>query len=148
MQLGDVSELKKAFGDTEMEYHQFVDLSIYPLKIAALNLDIGICPLVDDEFNNHKSQLKWSEYSALKIPSVCSNLPPYECVEDGKTGYLAKDPDEFVDKLSLLIDNETLRKEIAENAYAKNFADFNLEKNAHLWVKFYQDMYDKVCQER
>jgi glycosyltransferase involved in cell wall biosynthesis len=143
--LGDIIELKKAFTPQEMEYHTFVDLGIYPLKIASLNLDIGISPLVDDEFNRHKSQLKWSEYSALKIPAVCSDSLPYSCIEDGKTGFLAKNEDAFVEKISKLIESEQLRKEIAQNAYDKNYSDFNLEKNIHLWVEFYERMYEKAC---
>ena len=110
-----------------------------------MNFDIGICPIVDDEFNRNKSQLKWSEYGALKVPSVCSDLPPYDCVEDGKTGYLAKDVDEWVEKLSLLIDSENLRRQMAENAYQKNYEDFNLEKNAKKWVKTYEDCCGRVA---
>jgi len=141
VQLGDVSELTKVFDSTQMEFHQFVDLSVYPLKLAALNFDIGICPIVDDEFNRNKSQLKWSEYGALRIPSVVSDLPPYDCVEEGKTGLKAKTVDEWVEKLSMLIDDEKLRKEIGENAWQENYEKFNLEKNAKLWV----DTYEKCC---
>lgn len=146
--LGDIPELSRVFSADKMELHPFVDLNIYPLKAASLNLDIGICPLVDDEFNRHKSQLKWSEYAALGIPSVCSKIEPYECVEDGKTGYLAKDNDEFADKVSLLVESEKLRKEIADNAYEKNYNDFNLEKNINKWVDFYQSVYDRVWEDR
>lgn len=148
VQLGDVIELRKTFKEDEMEFHPFVDLSVYPLKAAALNLDIGICPLVDDEFNRHKSQLKWSEYAALRIPSVCSALPPYECIEEGRTGYLAKDAGEFADKLSLLIENEKLRREIADNAFEKNYADFNLKTNARKWADFYEKVYEGVWKDQ
>jgi glycosyltransferase involved in cell wall biosynthesis len=144
VQQGDLSELSKVFPPEQMEFHQFIDLNIYPLKIASLNLDIGICPLVDDEFNKHKSQLKWSEYASLKVPAVCSDLDPYSCVEEGKTGFLAKTEDEFVEKLSRLIESKELREEIGQNAYDKNYSDFNLEKNAHLWVKFYEDCFSRV----
>jgi len=148
VQLGDVPELRSPFDSSKMEYHPFIDLDIYPLKLASLNLDIGICPLVDDEFNRYKSQLKWSEYASLKIPSVCSNMPPYDCVEDGVTGYLAKDEDEFVDKISRLIDSEEHRHEVMENAYNKNHKDFNLETNASMWADFYEAVYNKVWQDR
>jgi len=144
VQQGDIVELKKVFTPQEMEFHNFIDLSIYPLKIASLNLDIGICPLFDDEFNSHKSQLKWSEYSSLRVPSVCSDLPPYACVEEGVTGYKAKDEDEFVEKLCKLIDDKKLRTEIGQNAYNKNLEDFNLEKVAHKWVEFYENIYSRI----
>jgi len=148
VQQGDLSELSKVFTPEQMEFHQFIDLNIYPLKFASLNLDIGICPLVADEFNKHKSQLKWSEYASMKIPAVCSNLEPYNCVEDEKTGYLAKDEDEFFNKLCLLIDSNELREKIGQNAYEKNLKDFNLELNAHKWVDFYEDTYSNVFNKR
>ena len=147
VELGDVSELVHKLKN-KMEYHPFVDLPVYPLKFASLNLDIGICPLVDDEFNNYKSQLKWSEYSALKIPSVVSDLKPYECVEEGITGLKAKTDDEFIEKVSLLIDNTKLRNDIANNAYEKNYKDFNLKTNAHLWIDAYDKTYDNVWSKK
>jgi glycosyltransferase involved in cell wall biosynthesis len=144
VQQGDLTELTKVFSKEELEFHSFLDLSIYPLKFASLNLDIGICPLVDDEFNRHKSQLKWSEYASFKVPSVCSKIDPYDCVEDGITGMLAKTEDEFVEKLSKLIDSKELREQIGQNAYEKNYKDFNLEKNAKQWVDFYEDCYARA----
>lgn len=144
IQQGDLDELKKVFTPEQLEFHNFTDLGVYPLKFASLNLDIGICPLVDDEFNRHKSQLKWSEYASMKVPAVCSDLPPYECVEDGVTGYRAKDEDEFFNKLCLLIDSKELRERIGLNAYEKNKLDFNLEINAKKWVNFYESCFDRV----
>jgi len=148
VQLGDIGELKSVFTEKEFEYHRFIDISVYPLKFASLNLDIGVAPLVDDEFNRCKSSLKWSEYASMKIPAVCSDIPPYQCVEDGKTGFLAKTDDEFVEKISRLVDDEVLRREIGQNAYDKNFADYNLEKTVVKLYKFYEDTYNRVGECR
>lgn len=143
---GDVRELCRAFKNTEMEFHPFIDLSVYPIKIASLNLDIGISPIVDDEFNRCKSALKWSEYSALKIPSVVSDLPPYIPVEDGKTGLKAKNEDEWVEKISMLIDNPKLREELSNNAFEENYQKYNLKKNVVDLVKWYEKVYDGVSR--
>jgi glycosyltransferase involved in cell wall biosynthesis len=144
VQLGDVGQLAQKFDSSKMEFHQFVDLGVYPLKLASLNLDIGICPIVDDEFNNNKSPLKWSEYGALNIPSVCSDLPPYNCVEEGKTGLLAKTVDDWVDKLSMLIDDAKLRKDMGANAFQDNYENFNLEKNCKLWINAFEKYHQSV----
>ncbi len=135
---GNLSELTVEFNKNEIEMNEWVQLELYPIKFAALNLDIGICPLDKTEFNRAKSQLKWSEFSAIRVPTVCSNLEPYECVEDGVTGMLASDEDEFFNKLCELIDDKQLRDKIAYHAYDKNYEDFNLEKNAILWVEAYE----------
>jgi len=147
VELGDVPDLMKEFKG-RMEYHPFVDLAVYPLKFASLNLDIGISPLVNDEFNSYKSQLKWSEYASFKIPAVVTDSIPYECVEDGVTGYKAKSNDEFFDKLCILIENSKLRQEIASNAYDKNYQDFNLKTNAKLWVEKYEMCHNRVWEHR
>jgi len=147
VELGDVPDLKKIFKD-RMEFHQFVDLSIYPLKFASLNLDIGLCPLVDDEFNGYKSQLKWSEYASLGIPSVCSDLKPYRCVEDGVTGMKGKTEDDFFEKLCTLIDNKKLRQDMGKNALEKNFKDFNLKTNARKWVEIYESSHSRIWVDR
>jgi glycosyltransferase involved in cell wall biosynthesis len=144
--LGNLFELQQEFNTTEMERHDFIGLDIYPIKLASLQFDIGICPLDAIEFNRAKSQLKWSEYAALRIPSVCSKLEPYDCVEDGVTGMLAATEDEFFEKICQLIDSKELRKKIADNAYDKNYEDFNLEKNAILWVDAYEQARDKSCE--
>lgn len=146
VQIGDLFELKAVFTPEQLEFHNFIDIEMYPLKLASLNLDIGICPLVNDEFNKHKSQLKWTEYSTMRVPAVVSDLEPYNCVEDGVTGYKAKTNEEFIDKLSLLIENESLRKKIADNAFEKNYQDYNLKTNAKKWVDFYEDVYRRVWQ--
>lgn len=143
VELGNLVELRHDFNTTQMEMHDFIGLGTYPLKLAALNLDIGLCPLDNTKFNQAKSQLKWSEYSAIKVPAVCTKLEAYDCVEDGVTGMLAKDENEFFDKLCTMIENKDLRDKIASNAYDKNYEDFNLEKNAILWVEAYEQAREK-----
>jgi glycosyltransferase involved in cell wall biosynthesis len=95
--------------------------------MACINADIAIAPLEDKEFNRNKSSVKFYEYSALKIPSVVSNVPPYaDEVQEKVNGLLFKTPDEFMRKVSALIDDPLLRRELGENAYA--------------WVKEHRDV--------
>ena len=58
-----------------------------------------------------------------KIPVVASPVYPYnkdvlgiDTIKDGETGLFAND-NEWEEKLSLLIENEELRKKLGENAY-------------------------------
>ena len=146
--LGNLFELGVEFKLNEMERHDFIGLDLYPIKLASLNLDIGLCPLDNNEFNRAKSQLKWSEYASMRIPSVCSKLEPYDCVEDGVTGLLAKDEDEFFDKLCALIEDAKLRKTISDNAFEENYTNFNLEKNAILWVEAYEQARENSCRSQ
>jgi glycosyltransferase involved in cell wall biosynthesis len=47
---------------------------------------------------------------------LASNYGPYKEIEDGKTGLLYDTPEEFVQKLSVLIENAELRKTLADGA--------------------------------
>lgn len=139
--LGNVEKLRKVAGVFPVEWHQFAPLEVYPMKLASLEFDIGICPLENHTFNKSKSALKWSEYSAMKWPSVCSNIEPYWTVRDGTDGLLASNVEEFVDKICLLMDNEQKRRKVAEAAYERNLADFNIDRVCEAWLETFERAY-------
>lgn len=136
--LGNMEKFRFIAKDMPVEWHEFTALEVYPLKLADLEFDIGLIPLENHSFNISKSALKWSEYSALKIPSVVSDLAPYDCVNDGVDGLKAKNEEEFVKKIEMLMDDAILRKEIAENAYARNRQDFNIETVCEKWLDVFE----------
>ena len=55
----------------------------------------GVAPLLDTTFNRSKSALKFLEYAALGVPSICSDMPVYrDAVRREETGLLiANHPD-------------------------------------------------------
>ncbi|MBK8805548.1 MAG: glycosyltransferase [Bacteroidales bacterium] len=85
-----------------------------------VNWDIGIIPLADDEFNNAKSYLKFLEYSALRLPIVCSKHQVYAPVAKNNINAIVVNNTtvDWVEGVKQLIDNESLRRKIAENAYS------------------------------
>lgn len=139
--LGNIIELRRAVKDYPVEWHEFTDLSVYPLKLASLHLDIGLCPLEDFSFNRSKSCLKWSEYSAMKVASVCSDLDPYHMIKDGIDGMLAKSADEFIQKIEVLLDDSKLRADISESSFQRNFEEYNLDINVHKWMETFERAY-------
>ena len=136
--LGNMEKFRVIAKDIPVEWHEFTALEVYPLKLAALEFDIGLIPLENHSFNLSKSALKWNEYSALKIPSVVSDLAPYDCVTDGVDGMKAKDETEFAQKIEALMDDAVLRKKIAQNAYERNRADFNIDKICYRWLDAFE----------
>ncbi|WP_185962591.1 glycosyltransferase [Thalassomonas sp. M1454] len=54
-------------------YDKFVEWLIS----VADNFDLGAVPLMETEFSQYKSYLKCLEFSALRIPTLCSRVAPY-----------------------------------------------------------------------
>jgi glycosyltransferase involved in cell wall biosynthesis len=91
----------------------------YRLRLATIGHQIALAPLCDTIFNRSRSAIKLYEASVLKqdIPLLAQNNGPYQReIIDGETGLLFNTPQEFEDKLSLLIENESERLRIGRNA--------------------------------
>ncbi|MCH7535870.1 MAG: glycosyltransferase family 4 protein, partial [Bacteroidetes bacterium] len=79
--------------------------------------DIGIMPLLNDEWSRGKCGLKGLQYMALEIPTVISPIGVnIEIIEHGINGFLADTKEEWVEKISLLIDSKELRTKMGEEA--------------------------------
>jgi glycosyltransferase involved in cell wall biosynthesis len=126
----------------KIEFHSWVNLDAYPYKLSLLNGDIGLCPLIDNEFNRNKSAIKWMEYSMVGMATVASNIPPYsKVIESGKTGILCNENDkEWEDAIKRLIKNKTERWAISCQAKDEVMTNHNLEKKLHLWVDAYESI--------
>lgn len=124
-----------------IEYVTGVPLEYWPHKSKSLNLDIGIAPLLDDEFNTGKSPIKYFEYSANGVPGVYSDTVVYkDTVKHLHTGLLAKTEDDWVKHLRKLIKDENLRNRIARNAQEDVKNNFNLKDHYGKWVLAYQSV--------
>lgn len=104
--------------DDMVEHHQWVEYDAYKLKRGLLNVDINLCPLANNVFNACKSAIKWYEASIWEQPeaTLAQIAPPHSEMVDGKTALLFSNPTEFVEKLSLLIEDADLRKKISFGA--------------------------------
>jgi hypothetical protein len=86
--------------------------------------EIGLAPLPDDRFTQGKCSFKVLEYAAAGLPVVASPVGTNsDYVLDGVTGFFATDIDEWIDKITQLVENHQLRKRMgaAGTAQAKKF---------------------------
>lgn len=80
------------------------------------NLDIGIVPFIDqNERTKAKISMKGLEFMYCKIPMISSPYVHSDVLEVGKS-FLPAGQKEWFSKLSLLIENEEFRYNIAQNA--------------------------------
>lgn len=107
--------------------------SFFPM-FAQMDIDIGLAPLSPHKFNRSKSNLKFLEYSALKIPTVASDFGPYkDTIEDGETGFLVGNVADWYDTVRYLLDNVDERKRIGQAAYEFVCENYDIDKNCSLW---------------
>jgi glycosyltransferase involved in cell wall biosynthesis len=110
------------------------DYQLFVQKMQTLDADIAIAPLVNNLFNRCKSSIKYLEYSINGLPGIYSKLDPYSAVvETGKDGYLVDSTDDWVEKLSLLIEDPNTRLNIAINAQEKLRSKWMIEEHADQW---------------
>ena len=76
--------------------------------------DVGVYPLADDEWSKGKCGFKAIEFMACGVPVVASAVGVNRTiVQDGANGFLAGSDDEWVDKLSRLLSDASLRARFA-----------------------------------
>lgn len=121
--------------------HKWIPINLYPRALASYCFDIGIAPLVDNNFNRGKSNLRWLEYSGLKIPTVASPQPDFtRAIEHGKDGFIANDLDDWKKYLRLLIEQPSVREEVGRNAYLKVKRDFNVRKTSQNYLNLLRSL--------
>jgi glycosyltransferase involved in cell wall biosynthesis len=100
--------------------------------------DIVIAPLEHTSYSRAKSYIKFLEYSAGKRTGVYEMIDPYsELIKDGENGFLAHTLDEWVKKLSILIEDEEKRKNMAENAY-KTTQKHQIKDGVRGYIDFFE----------
>jgi len=75
-----------------------------------ISFDIGLMPLNDDLWSKGKCGLKIVQYLSVGVPVVCTPVGiNSDIVKNGENGFWAADDQEWVDRLSNLIQNPDLR---------------------------------------
>ena len=101
-------------------------------------IDIGIMPLPDDKWSKGKCGLKGLQYMALGIPTIMSPVGVNkDIIQEGKNGMLATSTEEWVEKLTLLIEDEKLRERIGVAGRKTVEKDFSVEANKNKWLKVF-----------
>lgn len=103
------------------EHWGFVGTLDFPKRLAEMDLDVAIVPLIDKRYNRAKSNIAVQEFAMLNIPVVAS---PVENQKDMDGVLYANSNYEWYDQLEKLILDKELRKENAKKTYkfvAKNY---------------------------
>jgi glycosyltransferase involved in cell wall biosynthesis len=107
------------------------------------SLDVGLYPLVEDAWSVGKSGFKAVQYMACAVPVVASPVGvTTEMVRDGETGFLARDEDAWVDRITRLLDDRALRQRLGDAGRAEAVARWSLACHAPRFVRVVRDAID------
>ena len=112
------------------------------IEISTLqSYDIGIYPLPNEEWVYGKSGLKAIQYMALGIPTVATAIGTiFRVIDNGISGFLVKTEAEWVQRLSQLIENPELRRQIGENARQKVVNEFSIKANSQKYLAVFESL--------
>lgn len=115
-EFGDQIEIAPAI----QNYEEFLN------EFCKRNWDIGLCPLVNIEFNRMKANTKWVEYSACGVAVVASKGTAYDtCIEDN-CGVLAESTQDWYDALEQMIESPEVAYAYRCNAQRKLEDEFSI----------------------
>ena len=124
----------KRLPEDRYEYLEWVGMEAWPYFEQWLGLHVGLAPLVNNRFNECKSVLKWEEYSAMCVPTIASDAPPYsDEITSGTDGILVSD-DGWLEALERIYAHKEEAKALAENARKTIKRKFSAEVVADQWL--------------
>jgi glycosyltransferase involved in cell wall biosynthesis len=142
----------KTLDQSRVHFHEWEGVASYMYKMAIVNADISIVPLVESEFNICKAPIKWVEQSALEVPSVVSMNSPYIEIYNGVNAIMIENNSKrgWINGISTLIDDPILRSRIAGEARRFVEENFDITKQAYRWVDAYKEAIEvkKRCETR
>lgn len=137
-------ELSDKFVPYEKRILKYPYMDYLQLQCKSADMDINIAPLVLNDFNNSKSELKIFEAALLKIPTICSPIEPYKAIiKNGVNGFVADSVEEWKNAFSLLIEDSKKRQQIGMNAFNDFVPMFNVDNE----VKNVIRVFEKVKKE-
>lgn len=104
-------------------------------------IDIGIMPLPDDDWSKGKCGFKGLQYMALEIPCVLSPVGVNtEIITDGENGFLAATEEQWIEKLSLLIESPELREKTGKSGRRTLVEKYSFESWKERYVKYLEEV--------
>lgn len=93
-------------------------------------MDIGLHPLPDEEWVQGKAGGKMIQYMALGIPTVAQRIGSnLDLIENGRNGFLASTPDEWLTILRRLVHDPGLRQRIGAEGRRTVVERYSVEAN-------------------
>jgi len=133
-----------AFLNLPIERRIHFEWSDYPHRVCKYmkHFDIGLAPLLDNEFNKAKSNVKFLEYSMCKIPTIASDIEAYNNGVEKNPTILIKGNkfNKWLSATKEFIESKKKRTEVGIDSYNYVVDKYNIINNVKLWEEFYASL--------
>ena len=118
-----------------IQAHENMSHSDFKDFLATLDNTIGIIPLDDSRFSRCKSPIKFLDFSLAGIPTVCSDVPPYnDTISHGENGILCANLEEdWYQAVRELVLSASQRTKLAEAARRFTESEYPMKRAADCW---------------
>ncbi|MFQ5913956.1 MAG: methyltransferase domain-containing protein [Nitrospinota bacterium] len=98
---------------------------------ALSHFDVGVMPLNDDVWERYKCGFKALLYMSMGVPVVCSPVGVNNhIIRNGRNGFLARNTQEWVERISSLLTDEELRLRIGGEGRRTVERHYSVRRNA------------------
>ena len=114
-----------------------------PIAVPSLisDFDIGLYPLLNNEYNKYKCGFKALEYMAMEVPVIASPVGENKIVINaGRDGFLALNTKEWEENISYLIENEVIRKRMGKLGRKKVEENYSTEVCVHKLIAVFKEI--------
>lgn len=138
------NSMENDFAPGQIEFHEWVDTQFHPYRMAALDIDLALIPLKDNDFNRSKSAIKWIEFSAMGVPCISSYVSPYKEMAEIDTDsgmFIEQNNDRnWFEGIEMMINSKKLRDEMADKARAVVKNNFDINTQHKKWADVYEEV--------
>ena len=140
LELSEFPELENM--KSQIEWRNFVPHCQLPEELA--RFDISLAPLeVGNPFCEAKSELKFFESALANVCVIASPTEPYiNAIEQGVTGFLANNDEDWYHYIKLLIDDGDLRKTLSANAFRSVLWPFGYQRRVIVLAAMLNQIFD------
>jgi len=123
----------------------------YLRELREAKMDVAVAPLLNNLFNECKSNLKYLEYAMAGIPGIFSRVGPYrETIQHGITGILVDEntEEQWLDALRFALQNPDRLKAMGRTAEHFVRCNFLLQDHYREWWDTYVSILLSVPDQR
>lgn len=105
------------------------------------SFNIGLMPLLDDEYTRGKCGFKIIQYMSCGVVPIASDVGfNRDIISHGQDGFLVKKEHEWIKYIQMLREDVSLQKKMSTNARKKIEKNFNIKNSANILLRKIQSL--------